>query len=155
MSSVSVSRIREEEIPACAQIMAGNSLWQHYDVTYESALARFQNGYAEQATIFIAHEGEEVCGFCWVAEKGAFNRSAYIMLIGVDPLRQSRGIGKILLEETEKYLATKSVDVFLTVSDFNIGAQKFYSGMGYKTVGEIPDYVKPGITEIIMRKVLR
>jgi len=155
MSSVSVSRIREEEIPACARIMAENSLWQHYDVTYESALARFQNGYAEQATIFSAHEGEEVCGFCWVAEKGAFNRSAYIMLIGVDPLRQSRGIGKILLEETEKYLATKSVDVFLTVSDFNIGAQKFYSGMGYKTVGEIPDYVKPGITEIIMRKVLR
>ena len=155
MSLVNVSQIREDEIPACARIMAENSLWQCYDVTYESALARFQNGYAEQATIFIAHEGEEVCGFCWVAEKGAFNRSAYIMLIGVDPLRQSRGIGKILLEETEKYLATTSVDVFLTVSDFNKGAQKFYSGMGYKTVGEITDYVKPGITEIIMRKVLR
>lgn len=155
MSPVNVSQIREDEIPACARIMAENLLWQRYDVTYESALERFQNGYAERATIFVAHEGEEVCGFCWVAEKGAFNRSAYIMLIGVDPLKQSRGIGKILLEETEKYLITKSADVFLTVSDFNTGAQKFYSSMGYKTVGAIPDYVKPGITEIIMRKVLR
>lgn len=153
MSPVSISLILEEEISACARIMAENFLWQRYDVTYESALARFQNGYAEHATIFIAHESEKVCGFCWVAEKGAFNRSAYIMLIGVDPAKQSRGIGKILLEETEKFLASKSADVFLTVSDFNIGAQKFYSGMGYKVVGEIPDYVKPGITEIIMRKV--
>jgi len=39
-------------------------------------------------------------------------------------------------------------------SDFNTDAQRYYEKHGYSRVGAIPDYVVPGITELIYRKRL-
>jgi ribosomal protein S18 acetylase RimI-like enzyme len=44
--------------------------------------------------------------------------------------------------------------VFLLTSDFNEDAQAFYRRLGYQQVGAIPDYVVPGITELIFYKRL-
>jgi ribosomal protein S18 acetylase RimI-like enzyme len=42
--------------------------------------------------------------------------------------------------------------VFLCVSSFNERAQKLYQRLGYERVGELPDYVVKGYSEILMRK---
>lgn len=139
----------------CAEIMAGNELWQRYHVTFASALDRFQKALAGGASVLVAEVDGKLSGFCWYHEKAAFNRSGYIQLIGVDPSCKGLGIGKALLQEAESRVKKVSDDMFLTVSDFNTDAQAFYLKLGYNFVGEIPDYVLPGISEKIMRKRLK
>ncbi len=64
----------------------------------------------------------------WLLERGAFNRSDYIQLIGVKPDARGRGVGRALMEFAEA--RSESRDVFLFVSDFNTDAhaRQFLSG---------------------------
>ena len=41
---------------------------------------------------------------------------------------------------------------FLTVDDFNPRAKKLYENLGYKCVGELPDFYKKGINCYLMMK---
>ncbi len=157
MNSTETFQIRPmqaDDIAACARIMAENRLWQRYHVTPDTALARFEKAFNEKASILVAVFANRTVGFCWYHPKGAFNRSGYIQLIGVDPDCKGQGIGKRLMLAAEEIVALVSDDMFLTVSDFNTSAQAFYQKLGYDFVGEIPNYVQPNITEKIMRKKL-
>jgi ribosomal protein S18 acetylase RimI-like enzyme len=141
-----------EDLAACAQIMAENPLWQRYGVTPESALKRLSIGLAQGATILVA-SAPQVMGFIWFVKQGAFQRSGYVMLIGVALSSQKSGVGALLMDAAETEMFATSRDVLLLVSDFNLGAQHFYQRRGYTQIGAIPDYVLPGITEYIYRKV--
>lgn len=149
-----IRRFTEKDIPACASIMAGNALWQRYGVTKESAAARFASAEPEKDIVFVAEADGEVVGFCWFIEKGAFNRSGYIQLIGVDPACQGQHIGEKLLSAAEEISFANHREMFLTVSDFNTAAQRFYQRMGYRQVGALPAFVLPDVTELIYRKTL-
>jgi ribosomal protein S18 acetylase RimI-like enzyme len=140
------------DVPGCARIMAENPLWQRYGVTAESASQRLAGGLAQNATILAAGEPGAPNGFVWYVEKGAFFRSGYIMLIGVDPACQGRGIGEALMAEAERRVFETVKDMFLLVSDFNVGAQRFYQRRGYSQVGALPGYVLPDVAELIFRK---
>ena len=142
----------EDDIAPLARLMAASALWQRYGVTEASAAKRLGDGLAKGASIVVAEWDGEPAGFCWYVERGAFNRSGYIMLIGVQPDAKGRGVGRALMEQAESVLFASSHDVFLLVSDFNREARQFYARLGYCQVGAIPDYVVPGITELIYRK---
>ena len=144
--------LQPPDLPACARIMAENPLWQRYGVTQASAYQRLTGGQEQGAAILVAEMAAEVVGFIWYIQKGAFSHSGYIMLIGVDPAQQGQGVGEILMEEAERILFEKSKDVFLLVSDFNHGAQRFYQRRGYERVGSLPGYVLPDVSELIYRK---
>jgi ribosomal protein S18 acetylase RimI-like enzyme len=151
---MNVRPMLEGDIMALARLMASTPLWQHYQVTEASAARRLSEGLADRATIAVAELDGEPVGFVWYVARGAFNRSGYIMLIGVKPERRGHGIGQALMEHAEARLVASSPDVFLLVSDFNHDARKFYARLGYQQVGAIPDYVVPGITELIFHKRL-
>ena len=140
------------DIPGCARIMAENPLWQRYGVTFESAVLRLSTGLEQGATILAAGDPGQPAGFVWFLEKGAFGRSGYIMLIGVDPARQGQGVGDSLMDAAETRMFEKSNDIFLLVSDFNTGAQRFYQRRGYAQVGALPAYVLPDVAELIFYK---
>jgi ribosomal protein S18 acetylase RimI-like enzyme len=146
----------ESDIVACAALMARTPLWQRYGVTVEGARGRFAAALASGGTILVATEpADDVpLGFVWIVERGAFNRSGYIPLIGVDPAHRGGGIGRQLLEAAENHVRQTSQDLLLLCSDFNTDAQRFYERQGYDRVGAIPDYVVRGITELIYRKRL-
>ncbi len=144
--------IQSTDIGPLAQLMAASPLWQRYNVTVASATQRLRNGLDQQATIIVAEVNGEPAGFIWTVEKGAFNRSGYIMLIGVQAEMQGQGVGRALMLAAETALFAQVADLFLLVSDFNRTAQAFYQRLGYRQVGAIPDYVVPGITELIFHK---
>lgn len=144
--------IQSTDIVPLAQLMAANSLWQRYNVTEASATQRLQNGLEQQAAITVAEVNGEPVGFIWTVDKGAFQRSGYIMLIGVRSDRQGQGVGRVLMLAAETALFAQVADLFLLVSDFNQAAQAFYQRLGYRQVGAIPDYVVAGITELIFHK---
>lgn len=150
--SIRIRPIQAQDIPACARIMAENPLWQRYQVTIDSAARRFTQGVSQSATILIAETDQQVSGFIWYVEKGAFNRSGYVMLVGVAPEAQHLGIGAALMDAAEQVLFRSGRDVILLVSDFNQAAQRFYQRRGYRQVGSLADYVLPGVSELIYRK---
>jgi ribosomal protein S18 acetylase RimI-like enzyme len=141
-----------DAIPALARLMAGDPLWQRYGVTEAGAARRLADGLAAGATIAVAELEGAPAGFIWYVERGAFNRSGYIMLIGVEPWVRGRGVGRALMEHAETVLFAGAHDVFLLVSDFNVAAQAFYRRLGYQQVGAIPGYVVDGVTELVFWK---
>ncbi len=153
--SVRIRPMTAADVDACARIMAENSLWQRYSVTFESARERLGAAVAGGESIFVAEVAERVAGFVWCVERGAFARSGYIPLIGVAPEATGHGVGGRLMDHAEAFLGRSSPDVFLTVSDFNEAAQRFYRRRGYRQAGALPDYVIPGVTELIFWKRLQ
>jgi len=152
--SVSIHPMTFDDVEACAHIMATTPLWIRYDVTLASAKQRLAGAVAAGASLFVAELSGEVVGFVWCVEQGAFARSGYIPLIGIKPGVTGHGLGARLLGYAEAFLGQSSPDIFLTVSDFNEAAQRFYQRQGYKQVGALPDYVLAGVTELIYWKRL-
>jgi ribosomal protein S18 acetylase RimI-like enzyme len=142
----------------CAKWMAGTPLWQRYGVTQASAQRRFELVLEHQATIAIAErEGpgpgfQQPLGFVWYTVRGAFERSGYIPLIGVAPGEYGRGVGNALMDYAEGQVFQQVSELFLLVSDFNEPAQRFYQRRGYIQVGVLPDYILPGVSELIYLK---
>jgi len=154
MTETIIRPLTAADIAACAQLMAASPLWIRYGITVERAAARFESGLSEGATILVAESGGAITGFVWCVARGAFARSGYIPLIGVAPDEAGQGIGAALLARAESYFSETGTHVFLLVSDFNTAAQRFYQRRGYTQCGALPDYVLPGITELIYWKHL-
>ena len=144
----------QSDVMPLARLMAYTPLWQRYNVTEATAARRLSDGLACGATIAVAELNGAPVGFVWYVKRGAFDRSGYIKLIGVTQEQRGNSIGRALMEHAEAVLLADSPDVFLLVSDFNQDARKFYARLGYNQVGAIPDYVVPGITELIFQKRL-
>lgn len=144
-----------DDIPACARWVAETDLWKRYGVTETSVAERFQSGLADEAMIYVAEVESQIIGFIWIVERGAFNRSEYIQLIGVRSDERGRGIGRALMDFAETKLFAQARDIFLLVSDFNIDAQRFYQRLGYQQGGSLQDYVARGVCELVFWKRLR
>ncbi len=159
---VVIRRLRSADVEACAQIVAGDPLWQRYGITLagarqeiRQALAAAREGgrAAHTAGEFaVAERGGAVAGFIWFRLDGTFHHSGYIRWVGVAPQAQGKGIGWRLMRYAEDRMFRDGPNVFLLVSDFNQGAQSFYEKLGYTRVGTISDYIMPGITEYLYRK---
>ncbi len=134
--------------------MLNNPLWQQYGVTGEKSAVMFTKALSQGATILAARFEDQTAGFVWYVTQGAWDRSGYIRLIGVSPRFQGRQIGAQLMAAAEGEMAKSVRDIFLLVTDSNTSAQRFYQRLGYAQVGAIPDYVHPGITELIYHKKL-
>jgi ribosomal protein S18 acetylase RimI-like enzyme len=87
-----------------------------------------------------------------VVPRGAFGRSPYLRLLVVAPDAVGRGVGSALMEAFEAAAFAAAADAFLLVTYDNDAAQRFYLRRGYVEVGRLPDYVRPGITEVVLRK---
>lgn len=99
---------------------------------------------------YDVHE-DALRGFAWFMKKGAFGRSGYLRLIAVDPEAKNSGIGRALMNNLEANFLTPN-GLFLLATHTNIEAHQFYTRLGYRRVGEILDYVMPGLDEIIFYK---
>lgn len=150
MNTLIIRPLASADIADIARWVAETPLWQRYRVTVESFAQRLREGLESGATIFVAERDGAVLGFVWLVARGAFNRSAYIQLIGVRPDARASGVGRALMEFAEA--RAESHDIFLLVSDFNVDAQKFYARLGYRQVGKLDDYVIPGVSELIFWK---
>jgi ribosomal protein S18 acetylase RimI-like enzyme len=143
-----------DDLPTLAAWMVDLPLFQGYNLTVERTIANFEAGLSRGDWLITADADSPADGFAWAIPNGAFGRSPYLRLIGVRADVTSRGIGAALLTEIERRAAENSNDLFLLVSDFNEDAQRFYRRQGYMQIGAIPDYVVPGVAELIFRKRL-
>jgi [ribosomal protein S18]-alanine N-acetyltransferase len=104
--------------------------------------------------LFVATGGGERCGFALVNPKGLAG-APYLAAIAAAPGSRGRGTGARLLRHAEAFAASSSRHFFLCVSSFNVRARAFYAREGYRQVGEFPDYIIDGASELLLYKRVR
>jgi ribosomal-protein-alanine N-acetyltransferase len=128
-------------------MMAASEPWLTLGITVDEAVQRLTNPDRE---IYVAVD-ESVLGFIILNTKmGPF--TGYIQTICVAPDARGRGIGSQLVAFAEERIFRDGPNVFLCVSSFNPRARALYERLGYETIGEMPDYLIAGASEILMRK---
>jgi len=137
----------ESEAKAAARMMAATEPWISLGFGYEACLRRTSDPEKEHLGAFF--DGELV-GFLILDMRGPF--AGYIQTVCVDAPRRSHGLGTALISVAEKRVRRDSPNVFLCVSTTNDRARRLYEQLGYVRIGEIPDYLAQGHTEILMRK---
>jgi ribosomal protein S18 acetylase RimI-like enzyme len=143
------------DISLIANWMAGDALWQRYQLSPEIIAADFARGLRRGDLILVADADTPARGFAWCLLDGMFGAFPYLKRFGVDPAYAGKGLGRLLLNGLEAELREQHRrELFLLVSDFNIDAQRFYQRHGYEEIGRIPDLVLPGVAEVLFRKQL-
>jgi [ribosomal protein S18]-alanine N-acetyltransferase len=154
---VPIRPLTATDVDVCAQILVDNPLWRRYGVTLARARTSIRGALRVAPGLpgeefAVAHRRGVVVGFIGYLLAGTFSHSGYVRVVAVTPSEQGGGVGAALLAHAERHIFRRAADVFLLVSHFNRRAQAFYRRNGYTKVGEIRDYVVPGITEYIYRK---
>jgi ribosomal protein S18 acetylase RimI-like enzyme len=129
--------------------MASTDPWITLARDYAQCLARLTR---PEYILLLAHRGEERLGFVQLHPTG-FVGSPYIVTLATGAEHRSQGIGSALLRESERQFPD-AMHIFLCVTSFNRRARELYERHGYQQVGELPDYVIPGVSEIMIHKRL-
>jgi [ribosomal protein S18]-alanine N-acetyltransferase len=127
--------------------MAASEPWITLGRGYEESLRVLLDPTREA---YLAFEGGSRAGFVILCAVGPL--TGYIQTLCVSPDRRGSGLGTRLLELAEERLFDASPNVFLCVSSFNAAARRLYERQGYVLVGELPDYLVRGHSELLFRK---
>lgn len=147
---IEIRRLRNKnEADICAQMMANSEPWITLKRDYEASLNIISDHSRE---VYLAIMNNEIAGFIIIEMKGAF--IGYIKSICTAPEWRNRGIGGQLMSFAESRIFSETPNVFICVSSFNEGAQRFYERLGYEVIGELNNYIISGHSEILMRKTI-
>ncbi len=131
----------------CADLMAATDPW----ITLGMDKARCRLGFEGLGReVHVAWQGESIAGFAILQTAGSFR--GYIQTLCAAPLMRGHGVGTRLLRYCEERVTAYSPNLFICVSEFNERAKKLYLDYGFKQVGAIPDFVREGYTELLLRK---
>lgn len=151
----SIRPMVSEDVSTIARWIAAIPLWQRYNYSAAAAQRGLEQALARGDLLLTADTDDaHACGLAWCLPRGAFGRSTYLRLLGVQSGLHGAGLGAALLDAAEQEAARSAGDLMLLVSDFNLSAQRFYQRQGYRKVGAIPGYVLPDVTELIFWKRL-
>lgn len=133
-------------------MVSGVALFEAYGLTAEKAARNLRDALARgEGELIVAEGGTGPLGFSWFIPGGAFARSGYLRLMVVAKEARRLGVGRALMAELERRHLDPGGIVVLTNGE-NRGGRAFYEALGYGKVGEIPDYVSPGLDEWIYFK---
>ncbi len=147
---LSIQRLESvEQAETCARMMAESEPWITLGRGYDEALTILTDPSRE---VYLAMDRDEIAGFVVLEMEGAL--TGYVKSIGVSPPFRGKGVGARLMSFVEERVFRERPNVFLCVSDFNVGARRFYEKLGYEAVGELRDYIVRGRSEILLRKTV-
>jgi len=139
----------DEEARQCAQTMSSSDPWITLGRGYDDALRILRDASRE---VYVARSNGRLVGFIILCMTGAF--VGYIQTVCVDPRCRSQGFGAALIRFAEDRIFRERPNVFMCVSSFNLDARRLYLRLGYEVVGELKDYIAPGLSEILLRKTI-
>ena len=138
-----------EVIQQCAAMMASSDPWITMGFSYAQCLRAFEGHWRETYVLWYQ---QEVAGFVVIQPLGTFR--GYIQTLCVSEAYRGKGLGHHLLYFCEEKILETSPNLFICVSAFNTRALKLYESFGFERIGELPNFVKSGITEILLRKTV-
>lgn len=133
--------------------MTASPLLQRYAVTLVRARSSLLEALKERDQLVVALDGGDPLGLAWVITTRALDRAAYLRLLLVAEGQQSRGLGAALLADAERRArASGCRHLVLLVTTANWRARTFYARHGYRHVGNLPGFVRPGTGESLYVK---
>jgi ribosomal protein S18 acetylase RimI-like enzyme len=147
--SLTIERAEENDFDWCARLMAGSEPWITLRRGLEECRVALRRAGSE---LFVARELGRPAGFILIHPYGCAG-SPYIQSVAVAEGARGRGIGSQLIAFVEREMAARRF-IFLCVSSFNPRAQELYCRLGYQRVGELPDYIVDGHSELLLCKKL-
>ena len=140
------------DVMPLAGALAPLPLFSAYGFTAAQLGERFHGALSRGEGLLVALLGDEPVGVCWFLESGTFATGSYLRLLAVKPGLQGQGVGETLLRAWEARGGSAKGGLFLLASDFNEAAHRFYVRHGYREVGRLPGFARPGLTEVIFWK---
>ena len=150
MKALSIGEATEDERKWCAELMASTEPWITLGRGIEACLAVSMD---PAHLVLVARREGKACGFIRLHPRGVAG-SPYVASVAVSEGERGRGAGTALLDAAEARFAGKARYIFLCVSSFNGRARALYERHGYVLIGELPDYVIDGASELLMAKRL-
>ena len=139
----------QPDVESCAHIMATSEPWITLQRTMDTLMPVISDPAKE---VHLVRDADGVAAFVILDMRGPM--AGYIQTIAVRADRRNTGLGAAILSAVETLVYARSPNVFLCVSSFNEGAQKFYARMGYERIGVWRQYVVATADEILMRKTI-
>lgn len=152
LASGALRPLRDEEAEPVARRLAAIDPWRALGFAAEALAAYLRRADAGLYRFEILDAQRATAGV--VAVRSPWLRGPYLELFAVFPPHQGRGLGGAALEWFERQARLTSANAWVLVSAFNQGAYDFYRDHGFVEIGLIPDLIKPGQNEILLRKSL-
>jgi ribosomal protein S18 acetylase RimI-like enzyme len=76
----------------------------------------------------------------------------FIALLAVRPEAAGQGLGAALVGEVRRRVGRKRRWLYVSCDGKNLAALRFYRKLGFMRVGRLPDLVRPGRIEILLRQ---
>ena len=146
MTDVIMREAGESDRTWAARLMANNDPWITLRRGFEACLASCTNPADD---LHIAERDGQPCGFVLVRPRGLAG-APYIVSIAVDAAHRSTGVGHAMVSFVAERFSERARHLYLCVSSFNPRARAMYEREGFTKVGELPDFIVDGASEILM-----
>lgn len=135
----------------CYDALINSEIGKTYFMSFDSK-SMLAEGIKNGGLYVVLDSNNECIGFVWYEAEGTFGMHAFLHIIAIKEKFRNKGIGtKVLLYFEEKAFSDDNW-IFLMVAEFNTKARKLYDKLGYKQVGILPDFYRPGVNECLMMK---
>ena len=114
-------------------------------------LGRYLARCAGAGEVWIARAADGAPAGVVVATDG-FLLGMFIALLAVRPEASGQGLGKHLVAHVAARTFSRRRWLFVSCDADNRGALRFYRREGFVRVGRLPDLVRPGRVELLLRK---
>ncbi len=149
MNGRSIRPMRPEDRDAVVRLLGDSDPWKTLGYSQED-WGRIFCPIPQGRESFVADLEGKVSAIAIVRQK--FLLGDYLELLGVAAWARGRSIGAQLLDHVESLVFARTKNLFVCVSDFNMGARDFYKKQGYQEIGPMPNFLIPGSAEILLRK---
>jgi ribosomal protein S18 acetylase RimI-like enzyme len=146
-----IRRARPAVARAQAAWIAAMEPWR--GLGYQPApLGRYLARMARAGNVRVAARGARGEPQGVVVVTDGFLLGGFVALLAVRPAASGQGIGKALMAHVFRHVFARRRWLFVSADGNNHAALRFYRGLGFTRVGRLPDLVRAGRVEILLRK---
>jgi ribosomal protein S18 acetylase RimI-like enzyme len=117
-----------------------------------AGLGRYLARMARDGQAWIATGGDRGKPLGIVVATDGFLLGGFVALLAVRPDAAGQGVGQALMARVADRVFAKRRWLFVSCDGSNLAALRFYRRLGFVRVGKLPDLVRPGRLELLLRK---